>query len=96
MEALGWRQNQAEADPNTDKYAGAGRWAEKLRNRMPTMHGALIGSYERVAAMLDDYATVPGVQGVRRRPTIFVAGMDKFGQRIQPLMATRRHVLEAA
>ena len=26
----------------------------------------------------------------------FVEGMDKFGQRIQPLMATRRHVLEAA
>jgi pyrimidine oxygenase len=95
MEALGWRQNQAEADPNTDKYAGAGRWAEKLRNRMPTMHGALIGSYERVAAMLDDYATVPGVEGVMLTFDDFVAGMDKFGQRIQPLMATRRHVLEA-
>jgi pyrimidine oxygenase len=63
---------------------------------MPTMHGALIGSYERVAAMLDDYATVPGVQGVMLTFDDFVAGMDKFGQRIQPLMATRRHVLEAA
>ena len=26
----------------------------------------------------------------------FVEGMDKFGQRIQPLMASRRHVLEWA
>jgi pyrimidine oxygenase len=60
------------------------------------MHGALIGSYEHVAAMLDDYATVPGVQGVMLTFDDFVAGMDKFGQRIQPLMATRRHVLEAA
>ena len=59
MEALGWRQSQAETDPGGDKYAGAGRFAEKLRNRMPTMHGALVGSYERVAALLDDYATVP-------------------------------------
>jgi pyrimidine oxygenase len=96
MEALGWRQDQAAADPNTDKYAGAGRWAEKLRNRMPTMHGALIGSYEHVAAMLDDYATVPGVQGVMLTFDDFVAGMDKFGRRIQPLMATRRHLLEVA
>jgi len=94
MEALGWRQSQAEADPGGDKYAGAGRWAEKLRNRMPTMHGALIGSYERIAAMLDDYATVPGVRGVMLTFDDFVEGMDKFGQRIQPLMATRRHVLE--
>jgi pyrimidine oxygenase len=95
MEALGWRQSQAGADPNADKYASAGRWAEKLRNRMPTMHGALIGSYERVAALLDDYATVPGVRGVMLTFDDFVAGMDKFGQHIQPLMTTRRHVLEA-
>ena len=95
MEALGWRQSQAEADKGGDKYAGAGRWAEKLRNRMPTMHGALIGSYERVAAMLDDYATVPGVRGVMLTFDDFVEGMDKFGQHIQPLMTTRRHVLEA-
>ena len=64
---------------------------------MPTMHGALIGSYEHVAAMLDDYATAcQGVEGVMRPFDDFVEGMDKFGQRIQPLMATRRHVLEAA
>jgi pyrimidine oxygenase len=96
MEALGWRQAQAETDPGGDKYAGAGRFAEKLRNRMPTMHGALIGSYERVAALLDDYATVPAVRGVMLTFDDFVAGMDKFGQHIQPLMASRRHILESA
>ena len=94
MEALGWRQSQAETDPGGDKYAGAGRFAEKLRNRMPTMHGALVGSYERVAALLDDYATVPAVRGVMLTFDDFVEGMDKFGQRIQPLMASRRHVLK--
>jgi pyrimidine oxygenase len=96
MEALGWRQSQAEADPGGDKYAGAGRWAEKLRNRMPTMHGALVGSYERIAALLDEYATVPAVRGVMLTFDDFVEGMDKFGERIQPLMASRRHVLERA
>jgi pyrimidine oxygenase len=63
---------------------------------MPTMHGALIGSYERVASLLDDYATVPAVRGVMLTFDDFVAGMDKFGQHIQPLMASRRHILESA
>ncbi len=86
MEALGWRQTQAAADPNTDKYAGAGRWAEKLRNRMPTAHGALIGSYEHVAAVIRRLRHRAGVAG-RHMLTFddFVAGMDKFGQRIQRL-----------
>jgi pyrimidine oxygenase len=96
MEALGWRQSQAETDPGGDRYAGAGRFAEKLRNRMPTMHGALVGSFERVAALLDDYAAVPAVRGVMLTFDDFVAGMDKFGQRIQPLMASRRHVPQRA
>jgi pyrimidine oxygenase len=90
MEALGWRQSQAETDPGSDKYAVAGRFAEKVRNRMPTMHGALIGSYQRVAEMLDMYDTVPGVRGVMLTFDDFVQGMDKFGERIQPLMTTRQ------
>src|SRR4029077_6423726 len=96
MEALGWRQSQGEAAPGGDKYAGAGRFAEKLRNRMPTMHGALVGSYERVAALLDHYATIPGVSGVMLTFDDFISGMDKFGQHIQPLMASRGDVVTAA
>jgi hypothetical protein len=49
MVAIGWRQAQAETDPGADKDASAGRFTEKLRNRMPTMHSVLVGSYERVA-----------------------------------------------
>ncbi len=96
FEALGWRQSQAETDPGGDKYASAGRFAEKLRNRMPTMHGALIGSYDRVAALLDEYATVPGVRGVMLTFDDFVEGMDKFGKYIQPRMTSRAHVMSAA
>ena len=29
LEAMGWRQSQAETDPGGDKYASAGRFAEK-------------------------------------------------------------------
>jgi pyrimidine oxygenase len=96
MEALGWRQAQAETDPGKDKYAGAGRWAGNLRNRMPTMHGALIGSYQRIAGLLDEYAAVPGVRGVMLTFDDFVEGMDKFGRHIQPLMTSRDHLRTAA
>ena len=60
------------------------------------MHGALIGSYQRIAAMLDVYAAGPGVRGVMLTFDDFVERMDKFGQRIQPLMASPKHVLAAA
>ncbi len=96
MEAMGWRQSQAETDPTGDKYAAAGRFAQKIRNRMPTMHGALVGSYQRVAELLDLYATVPGVRGVMLTFDDFIEGMDKFGQYIQPLMTSRQHILAEA
>ena len=92
LEALGWRQSQAETDPGGDKFAAASRFAQKVKDRMPTMHGALIGSYARVAELLDLYDTVPGVKGVMLTFDDFVEGMDKFGERIQPLMKTRSGV----
>ena len=46
--------------------------------------------------LLDEYATVPAVRGVMLTFDDFVEGMDKFGERIQPLMASRRHVLQRA
>jgi pyrimidine oxygenase len=95
MEALGWRQTQAETDPGADKYASAGRFAGNLKSRMPSMHGVLIESYARIAAMLDEYATMPGVRGVMLEFDDFVEGMEKFGQYIQPQMRTRRHVAAA-
>ncbi len=89
LEALGWRQSQAETDPGSDKFAAASRFAMKVKDRMPTMHGAIVGSYASVAEMLDLYDSIPGVKGVMLTFDDFVVGMDKFGQRIQPLMKTR-------
>ena len=39
--------------------------------------------------MLDEAATVPGMKGIMLVFDDFIAGIDAFGQRIQPLMASR-------
>ena len=54
--------------------------------------GTLVGSYAEVAAMLDDAAAMPGVKGIMLTFDDFLAGMDAFGTRIQPLMHCRKHI----
>ena len=57
--------------------------------------GTLVGSHEQVARMLDDAAGMPGVKGLMLTFDDFIEGMDKFGQKIQPLMRSRAKVLES-
>jgi pyrimidine oxygenase len=54
--------------------------------------GTLVGSWANVAKMLDEVATVPGTQGVMLTFDDFVKGVEDFGQKIQPLMACRKHL----
>ncbi len=54
--------------------------------------GTLVGSYANVARMLDEIATVPGMQGVMLTFDDFLEGVEAFGQKIQPLMQSRRHI----
>jgi pyrimidine oxygenase len=54
--------------------------------------GTLVGSYAKVAAMLDEMATVEGTGGVLLTFDDFVQGVENFGTRIQPLMKTRQHL----
>ena len=58
--------------------------------------GTLVGSYESVARMLDEVASVPGTSGVLLTFDDFVEGIENFGKRIQPLMKCRKHVKSAA
>ncbi len=58
--------------------------------------GTLVGSYARVAEMLDEAATMPGVKGIMLTFDDFIIGMDDFGTRIQPLMRCREHLKVAA
>jgi pyrimidine oxygenase len=55
--------------------------------------GTLVGSYAKVAAMLDEMAEVEGTGGVLLTFDDFVKGMDDFGTKIQPLMKTRKHIV---
>ncbi len=52
--------------------------------------GTLVGSYESVARMLDEVASVPGTKGIMLTFDDFVKGMDTFGTKVQPLMECRR------
>ncbi|MBV9824161.1 MAG: pyrimidine utilization protein A [Alphaproteobacteria bacterium] len=54
--------------------------------------GTLVGSYARVAAMLDEAATMPGVKGIMLTFDDFIQGMEDYGSRIQPLMRCRQHI----
>jgi len=52
--------------------------------------GTLVGSYEKIAAMLDEMAEVPNTGGVLLTFDDFIQGVEDFGKRIQPLMKSRR------
>jgi pyrimidine oxygenase len=52
----------------------------------------LVGSFAKVAGMLDEIAEVPGTKGIMLTFDNFLVGMDKFGEKIQPLMKCRAHI----
>ena len=55
LEALAWRDAQAEDDPNTGPvFAGAQARAPLGIDKLPTNQGVLVGSYASVARMLDE------------------------------------------
>lgn len=54
--------------------------------------GTLVGSYARVAAMLDQIAEVPNTGGVLLVFDDFIQGVEDFGRRIQPLMTSRSSI----
>lgn len=57
--------------------------------------GALIGSYESVAKMLDEASEVPGTKGIMLIFDDYIAGMDAFADRVQPLMECRKDAMAA-
>jgi pyrimidine oxygenase len=95
-EAIAWRDSQSSDDPNKDPFAGPNRRRHLTENKLPTNQGVLCGSYAKIARLLDEMATVPGVTGVMMTFDDFVIGMEQFGTRIMPLMRCRDAVLQAA
>ena len=95
-EALAWRDEQSGDDPSTDPYAQPNKRRIMGGDKLPTNQGVLVGSYASIARMLDEMATVPGVQGVMMTFDDFVIGMEQFGTRVLPLMRCRNAALQAA
>jgi pyrimidine oxygenase len=95
LEAIAWRDAQAEDDPSQDPYSQPLRRRTLGVDKLPTNQGVFVGSYATVARMLDEMAMVPGVRGVMLTFDDFVIGMEQFGQRIQPLMKSRAAALAA-
>jgi pyrimidine oxygenase len=90
-EALAWLTGQADADKTATAQSNAKTMA-RPDGAVNLNMGTLIGSYESVARMLDEAAAVPGTKGIMLVFDDFLVGVERFGARIQPLMASRRFV----
>ena len=95
IDALAYLGFQANADTKAISGSSA-RWMTQETSPVNFNMGTLIGSYANVARMLDEAASVPGTAGIMLTFDDFLVGMDQFGHRIQPLMASRAHLREAA
>lgn len=89
LEAIAWREAQAEDDPTRDPLAGPNKRKTFGTTRLPSVGGVLVGSFASVARMLDELAAIPGVDGVMLSFDEFIGGMENFGRYIQPLMKSR-------
>ena len=94
MGALAWMAGEANADPNAAD-GGTAKAISAPEGAINFNMGTLVGSYASVARMLDECATVPATKGIMLTFDDFLIGMEQFGQRIQPLMKTRREKLKA-
>lgn len=91
LDATSWVSKQATQDSKADSKATATRLS-KSEHPVNLNGGALIGSFERIAALLDEAAEVPGTKGIMMTFDDFLIGMENFGKRIQPLMKSRAHI----
>ena len=88
-EALSWMFGQTAQDKQADANASATRMA--LPEGAVNMNiGTLVGSYAKVAGMLDEIAGVKGTKGIMLIFDNFTTGVEVFGKEIQPLMRSRK------
>jgi pyrimidine oxygenase len=95
LEALAWLVEQATADKNPTGDSNV-RHAIDPKSMVNINIGLLLGSHAKVARLLDEMATIPGLAGVLLTFDEFVGGAEIFGERIQPLMQCRKHVTSPA
>jgi pyrimidine oxygenase len=88
-EALAWMTQQGAADTKSGGDTNVRQLTDSASAVNLNM-GTLVGSYSRIAAMLDEMATIPGLGGVLLTFDEFLTGVEAFGTRIQPLMRCRQ------
>jgi pyrimidine oxygenase len=86
QDAIAWLGEQGAADKTSTTNV---RQLADPTSAVNLNMGTLVGSYAKIAAMLDEIAEVPGTGGVLLTFDDFLEGVDKFGERIQPLMKSR-------
>ena len=94
--ALGWARQQAATDVTTRDPFSTKQRRMPAGEPTPTTAMKLIGSYATIAALLDDIAGIPGLQGVMLSFDDFRSGIEQFGQYIQPRMRSRAGAPTAA
>jgi pyrimidine oxygenase len=92
-DAIRWLVDQSAADKASGGDTNVRQMADPVSAVNINM-GTLVGSYETVARLLDEVATVEGCDGVLLTFDDFIKGTEDFGARIQPLMKSRQHVLD--
>lgn len=94
LDATSWVAGQAKKDEKADGSATASR-ISRSDNPVNLNGGALIGSFEKVAELLDEAAAIEGTKGIMLIFDDFLVGVENFGKRIQPLMKCRTHIKAA-
>ena len=95
VDALSWMADQGNKDQTADANS-TGRYINLPEGAVNFNMGTLVGSFAKVAKMLDEVAAVPGTKGIMMTFDDFVEGIDKFGKYVQPLMQSRASRLAEA
>ena len=95
MEAINWLMNQGGKDTKSGTDTNIRQMASSVSPVNINM-GTLVGSFEHVAHMLDEIGEIQGTEGILLTFDDFVQGVEDFGQRIQPLMKCREHIVVEA
>lgn len=95
VDALARMADQGSKDTKADGSATA-KTINLPEGAVNFNQGTLIGSYAKVAGLLDEAAETPGTKGIMLTFDDFLIGLDNFGEKIQPLMKSRSKVGTAA
>ncbi|TVY73253.1 Pyrimidine monooxygenase RutA [Lachnellula suecica] len=91
VDALAWMADQGSKDTKADANATA-KSINLPEGAVNFNQGTLIGSWAKVAGLLDEAAGVPGTKGIMLTFDDFLVGVDNFGEKIQPLMKCRSKI----